>query len=1145
MKNAIKIFLIIITMFSFSSIVLADPNVQSDDVNAGKDGSQTAYGDCPNGVICQADNAAGVRITFVDEKANSVSYSYDFSTRTSPKATNMRYNVLVGDKSRYTGGYHEGRLNLYHLPAFSDLVARVRKYIDTVPEYSSGNVYKGIKTTGDTGGMRSNSFKQERAWFGSLTENTLQGDTVVANVNAFMQALQELYPTFDANAMRFKLTQGCKNGNEIYIQLEPLFMLFTGKGNNLDRVFGTMRELVQYYTWSGKGQQIINKLNSSNFLWAIYYDRPILSPNFIGYAPITPASGFKLTNALQFNERIGFGVALDWANSPEAYCNQCVFENGNMYYEDKPVTERPYPTSFRSAVEYALRTKADGGLNCCGALENQVSSGRTLPNDWQNGYNSFCKSETACSQKNNNGNTTYTCLDGKPCTSDEYNRECKPEENCCNNDPITPGKITGDINNCCTDGTTSKASEYNLDELFCNPNNGNIQKKCGADYYLDDTLDSKYCSLRCTERIEIEQPGAITATSGRYFTLTKTSAGTTSPHIMAYRRCRVTTDYDKWEKDYGAQVELEVKYYNEYQANRARAVSYENAKKSPQNASSSSGGSCSKTVKSTCKDDIDGDGDIETYSCNKTSTRSYSCTIYYKKYEIRNVPYFTVSINPTKRANHTAYEILQNSASSTEVKTVYDNFNYSDCERAKSAASSGGYNCGGYSQPNVPRESIDGKINEYNGKAGTAQANYNAATSNAKNLEKELDRCQHYFTDHEGKNADKFNINTKMSFNYTQVYMDSRGELILDKQSINFKETPGCKVQATGKNSKGETIYAKVGPDATDGLQARRYSANPNQQEMSDFRQTNLSLAGSNGFRSFLDVESGRGYMADKAFSHDAKYTADCRWDEDDNEYYTLIPSGESSETTSTINYIRHGQEYRLHLTTLDGTYQTYWQLTGVGSPRKGESAGRFDEYLTNEGHTCAGDYADGESSLTCKLHIEYEVILTGKCNGINGTDTTVDPDSCEPYREGYNLFTFKIADPANLFPNGTTDKKDGDYAYNWVSTSKGQTTMDEIQKKAARSETYSHDNLTYSYILTPTDMRNIKNYNKEKNDEGGYSDFDMKCDCSGNACVKCKSNFLEELSKGNIIYDNQDHRATGWANSNKSIDLVRQSFGW
>ena len=104
---------------------------------------------------------------------------------------------------------------------------------------------------------------------------------------------------------------------------------------------------------------------------------------------------------------------------------------------------------------------------------------------------------------------------------------------------------------------------------------------------------------------------------------------------------------------------------------------------------------------------------------------------------------------------------------------------------------------------------------------------------------------------------------------------------------------------------------------------------------------------------------------------------------------------------------------------------------------------------------------------------------------------------------------------------------------------------MEEIQKRDVRSETYSNDNLTYSFILTPTDMRNIKNYNKEKNADGGYSDFNMKCDCSGSSCVKCKSNFLEELSKGNIIYDNQDHRAAGWANAQKSIDAVRQANGW
>lgn len=731
-----------------------------------------------------------------------------------------------------------------------------------------------------------------------------------------------------------------------------------------------------------------------------------------------------------------------------------------------------------------------------------------------------------CRSKNGSSTQNFIIFDEDEAEGMVWKTDKIPcdDPNCCTENPITPGKIIGDINNCCTDGSTSKASEYKLDELFCNPNNADIYKsKCQNQYYQDETLQSKYCKLYCTERVEIEQPGAITATSGRYFTLTKTSAGTTSPHIMAYRRCRVTTDYKQWEKDYGDQVDLEVKYYNEYQEAIAYKTMLDRASVSHPSGSCNSRKETGKTYDCHCDEDGRNCSQCkETVPC----TNNYS----FDSYSFPSINYYTVQINDTARKNHTAYQIINAGSGTASSGMRWANLQQSDSSCCRPS--------GDYSYNH------SAALSSAQSRVSAAQTNYNNAAKKAKQLEQELDKCQNYFTEYQGKSADNFKMNTQMSFYYTQVYMDNTGELILDKQSINFKETPGCKIQPTGTNSKGETIYAKVGPEAgEDDLKDRRYSTiyGRETQFMRDFKETTLSLVGRGGHTAFIDTE----YKANKAFSHDAKYTADCRWDEDSNEYYTLVPSGESSETTSTINYIKHGQEYRLHLTTLDGTYQTYWQLSGIGSARPGESAGRFDEYITNEGKTCAGESADGESSLTCKLHVEYEVILTGKCNGINGTDTTNDPESCEPYKEGYNLFTFKIADPGNLFPNGTIDKKEGEYAYNWTSTAKGQAAMEEIQKRDVRSETYSNDNLTYSFILTPTDMRNIKNYNKEKNADGGYSDFNMKCDCSGSSCVKCKSNFLEELSKGNIIYDNQDHRAAGWANAQKSIDAVRQANGW
>lgn len=126
-------------------------------------------------------------------------------------------------------------------------------------------------------------------------------------------------------------------------------------------------------------------------------------------------------------------------------------------------------------------------------------------------------------------------------------------EDCCNEDPIKPGWIGGNVNNCCEDGGNSEAHEYDLDKLFCRDKDLQVDyylPKCKTDYYVqeDTNLNEKYCKMYCTERVSVEIPGPITATSGRYFQLTTTSKGTKSPYIEGFKRCRIRVQYDIWEK---------------------------------------------------------------------------------------------------------------------------------------------------------------------------------------------------------------------------------------------------------------------------------------------------------------------------------------------------------------------------------------------------------------------------------------------------------------------------------------------------------------------------------------------------------------------------------------------------------------------
>lgn len=730
-------------------------------------------------------------------------------------------------------------------------------------------------------------------------------------------------------------------------------------------------------------------------------------------------------------------------------------------------------------------------------------------------------------------------------------------ENCCNEDPIEPGWIGGNVNNCCEDGGNSEAHEYDLDKLFCRDKDLQVDyysPKCKTDYYVqeDTDLNEKYCKMFCTERVSVEIPGPITATSGRYFQLTTTSKGTKSPYIEGFKRCRIRVQYDIWEKDYNEVVKKEIENYNNFQYNEAYYLIYKSATGEKVTYNVRVTQKCKKWVPTTCPNGQSGSCGHYDSAGEEGETVTGTYTRY--TFSITEKNYHTVKLNDSKLKNYTEYELLHNQT----LPATHSKYSTYDLDEhiAKVREAANGLSCGTNEKdgsPTIPdlpdqgkgypNEDVPAVRDSWKNKADASNNAYNGAAREAKELEKDLDKCDYYFEPgggklggpYKGANAkENYDFNASMDFSYTQVYMDNEKGLQMDEQYIQFEDEPGCEIS-------GPT----PGPDGADKLSGKRYSSiyskSGNIEKLVDFKEGTLKHEeSSTGYQKYRDDP----YNADKLFTHDAKYRAECSWNEGENVYYTLSPNGFVSEGTDFINFTEHGQEYRLHLSTLDGTYETHWKLIGLGSTDKASGKGKFDDFFMSQGETCANESPSETSMLTCKIHVEYEIVLTGYCNGSNGTDTTVNVEDCDPYKEGYNLFTFKVVDSTNLFPNGySTDA--GEVAYNWSSTDKGQTAKREIEARGAADKTYARENLTYSFVLSPTDMGHIKNYNAQANADGGYSDFNMNCSCSGDSCINCKSLFLNELANGNVTYDGQQHSVTGWNNKQTSLDGVRRKYGW
>lgn len=782
------------------------------------------------------------------------------------------------------------------------------------------------------------------------------------------------------------------------------------------------------------------------------------------------------------------------------------------------------------------------------------------------------------------------------------------EEDCCTLNPIEPNWMDGNIHNCCYEGTESWAKEYDLNDLFCKYEKNPLVvdhywAKCKTETYIDEKMTGNlndYCKIYCTERVLVELPGAITATSGRYFKLTNNSKGKPSPYVEGAKRCRTIIDYDKWHKDYLTIVKKEIEQYHLFQYNKANELAYSQAIDGKEAKTLDINISCSWThtgntscnYTGTCTDPTTN----TSTSCQQTDNPSfsepyaaptpYSATLNYYYYSKYNSPktytfYHKVKIDDTleKEPNiHKAVKIKYDKKEEFNIsplnwsatkgvdpktqspwtggETYYNTWNNKTETRTYTGQCSISITwklvCN--SMPAFTTKDVYELRDNHKVAADNAQNAYNSATETAENLEKDINKCDYYFDKerhngygtYEGLNKEE-NYKFEPNFGgmeYTQVYLNDYGSLLEEKNQILFNG--GCQIYGPELPEKPEGLS-----DYDDALIEHQYSTNARfgagEEEMEDFKKLPLAWQETTtGFEQYRHEI----YKANKKFTQDARYIAKCEWNEPDNTKYTLVPSGEV--TVGTSNVTLNDRQYYVYLTTLDGTYDTRWLLSRLGTN------GKFDSFFAENGQTCSTRQNPHDDGLFhCGLHIEHEIVYTGKCNGER---TTVSKEECDPI-DGTELFlNFKIVDPKNLFPSPRCDGEKC-HGYNWYEGTNGEATRNAIERDGAMDTTYSPQHRSYSVTLTPGDMRQIKNYNsyRENDGRGGYSDFSLTCSCpdqpegcnapkddDGNqtckrskSCVKCTSVFLTNLYQGRVVYGGSSHEVTA---ANGNIQTIRDT---
>lgn len=737
--------------------------------------------------------------------------------------------------------------------------------------------------------------------------------------------------------------------------------------------------------------------------------------------------------------------------------------------------------------------------------------------------------------------------------------------------PTGCGTIPADeveVNNCCEDSTTSKVSEPILNDLFCRDDDLKVdyyKLKSGINEYLQTNtdLDSNYCQMYCTERTQVDIPGALTATNGKYFKLAQNSvSGTYAPHTQSTKRCRIRVEYDKWLTDYRRQIDASVNAYNEYQKNKAYEASYRKAAGEEKEENKKTETVTVRCVKEdSCSEYIPGTQVCKPGKTIRGYTASDSFDLHYYEHNFTSHNYEKIARNSSLSAEN----IRHVGNFSTNISKTYRILDYGsvqdavgnfirDHSDASCSVSSDMYNAAGNAENHgLYFDDVTADANNYKSAADGNNSAYTAALGQIETLQKTLTRCDKYFTDDSVSTTNSaeqmYNLPTSLSsFKYTQIYQDDYGNPKQTQVTVGFEGS--CQYTRETDVSTPDTFAVS----GTGGNYSTTYGAGFASMKVLGKNLYYSNTTSSSFFTNFVTDET---YAADKMFWHDGRYTATCDWNRTDVDKYTvgtdgkvvttnpstddsayrLVPRGEVyNYKSSLVNYSEHEFVFS-YSSSYDGKFETYWDLKGLGENSK------FDKYFEDGAGTCANQNPSDTSLLTCSLSSFHGGSFYGCCCG-DGNDTTYSTATCDPYDDKAVKYEFKIVDPAKMFPADT----DG-YADNWKTTL-GNTAREAIEELGKNLSTYSPKTLSYSFVLTPSDMKQIKKYNSILNSYGGYTDSDLTCDCSevqgdgnkdnGKSCTKCTSSFLDNLASGKIL-KNQTLTG-GWNRSDKSIAEVRKS---
>ncbi len=733
-----------------------------------------------------------------------------------------------------------------------------------------------------------------------------------------------------------------------------------------------------------------------------------------------------------------------------------------------------------------------------------------------------------------------------------------------------------EIESCCEDNTPSEVIQPKINTLFCDykSEDGEVivhqyNSTCAGGYKVEnDNLDNDYCELYCSERLKVTIPSSVQSEVGHYFELPSVSPDSKGPLFEGKKTCRLVIKYDQWANDYKTTTKNAVSAFNNYQSNKANHDMYDKMVKNlvEKQEDRTLTHTYSDTKEVTCSD-----GTKENATFTGTSTTT--CKIKGKKIEessYKSVKYKQVKINwkvggdtEDPLSKYKGLSIVDApDGTTTAGPTGYYTIDWvdSNCKNVHPDSGSCSATACGSSQTSTCsyssttgdvletpiKDTIDQAITDFNTDAETQASAYKSAVEKLKELDEDLLECDEYFDEGGAgtkKNSDGsyliYEMKPTTTFYYFQAYVDNTANKIKDKEhSIEF--TVKCEYNLTKVGETADGTATELGlsgyqyniADGTENKEAKVKNFKfdsvvkcLSNSGYSGCSNTNVSAAG-------LISDSEKTYS--QRYTEDAYYEARCTSNDVDNNSHVIYPYGSiglGDGDEGSYYYTDRDIQYYIEYSTLYATYETHWEFSGLGSN------GVFDEVFT-EHETCSGNTNTENPRLFCELKVDSELTEISGCNEdsviafLNGFDYNwkeecCDNPDCDNNSTDQLTYSFKIADSANLFPDGGNNNGKV-YGYNWLVDSNGSNVKSEIEALASSGNTYNPSSITYEFNLSSQDLALIKKYNADNS----YNDFNMACEKRTETdpethktkitrIYECKSNFITNYYNGKILSDN------------------------